>query len=270
MKYKIDYIYITNDIKLARIANESCVDYVMVDLEIIGKLERQGHLNTLISRHDISDVSNVKKQLSSSKLLVRINPINLGSKDEIDSVITSGADAIMLPMFTSIREVQEFISLVDNRVETFLLFETPQALVKSDQILSMKGIDKAHLGLNDLHLAMGCDFMFELLSGGIVEAFANNCHKNNIKFGFGGIARLGQGAIDSKLILSEHVRLGSECVILSRDFHCQFLGDYAEYRSLFAQEMLNLANHVQYLSDCDRSYLLKNKEILNKRIYSVV
>ena len=55
----------------------------------------------------------------------------------------------------------EFI--VNKRVKTCLLLETSQALCRLDDILTLEGIDEIHIGLNDLHLSMGLDFMFELL-----------------------------------------------------------------------------------------------------------
>ena len=214
----MDTILITKDVKVAKYAEESGVGRIMVDLEILGKKERQGHLNTVISEHSIEDVINIRKVLKKSKLLVRINPINDNSKEEIDSVIEAGAEILMLPMFKTQREVKSFIKLVDKRAIVCLLLETPEALVRIDDILASKGIDEIHIGLNDLHLAMRLNFMFELLSGGIIEYLANKIKQTGIKFGFGGIARLGSGTLDSGLILSEHCRLGSEMVILSRDF----------------------------------------------------
>lgn len=40
-------IYITNDPKTAQIAEEAGVDRIMVDLETIGKDQRQGGMNTV-------------------------------------------------------------------------------------------------------------------------------------------------------------------------------------------------------------------------------
>jgi len=214
----MDKILITNDMQLAKYAQDSGVERIMVDLEVLGKKERQGHLNTVFSKHTLEDVENVRKVLDKSKLLVRINPINQYSKAEIDKVIELGADIIMLPMFKTVDEVQKFISLVDGRVTTNLLLETSQALVRIDDILQIEGIDEIHIGLNDLHLSMGLDFMFELLTGGIVEYLSNKIVAKNIKFGFGGVARLGSGTLDASTILSEHYRLKSTMVILSRDF----------------------------------------------------
>ncbi|MDE0564737.1 hypothetical protein [Exiguobacterium sp. B2(2022)] len=39
-----------------------------------------------------------------------------------------------------------------------------------------------------------------------------------IPYGFGGIARIGEGRVPAERIIPEHVRLGSSCVILSRSF----------------------------------------------------
>jgi len=42
-------MYITNDAEIAKIAENAGVDWIFVDLEINGKEERQGHLDTVIS-----------------------------------------------------------------------------------------------------------------------------------------------------------------------------------------------------------------------------
>src|SRR5690554_1514902 len=93
-------MYITNDEKVAKIAEDSGVDWIFIDLEINGKEERQGHLDTVISKHHFDDVKKIKKVLTKSDLLVRVNPIYEDSKQEIDKVINDGADIVMLPFFT--------------------------------------------------------------------------------------------------------------------------------------------------------------------------
>ncbi len=214
----MELIFITNDADLAISAQSAGVDRVMVDLEILGKQDRQGHLNTVISNHSLEDVGRIRSVLNISKLLVRVNPINKQSKPEIDSVIEQGANIIMLPMFKSALEVETFVQLVNGRVTTCLLLETQEAVSEIDNILSIKGIDEIHIGLNDLHLSMGLSFMFELLANGVVDKLNKKIIKAKVKFGFGGVARLGGGNLDASLILSEHIRLGSSMVILSRDF----------------------------------------------------
>ena len=215
----MDLIYITNDIDLAIEVQDAGVDRVMVDLEILGKQDRQGHLNTVISNHSMEDVRRIRSVLNTSRLLVRVNPINKHSKTEIDRVIGLGADIIMLPMFKSTLEVETFIRLVDGKATTCLLLETKEAVTEIDNILLVPGIDEIHIGINDLHLSMKLEFMFELLSNGVVEALSKKIvGAQGVKFGFGGVANLGDGILEASLILSEHIRLSSTMVILSRAF----------------------------------------------------
>lgn len=215
----MELMLITNNPEIAIEAQVAGVNRLFVDLEMNGKLERQGHLDTVISSHTMEDVSLIREVLDTSKLLVRINPIYAGSSQEIEEVISRGADILMLPMFKTAEEVSTFVRLVDGRAKTCLLLETSQALVRIDEILKTGGIDEIHIGLNDLHLSMGLDFMFELLSGGIVEYVCEKIKSKGIRYGFGGIARIGQGTLPADMILAEHYRLGSEMVILSRAFH---------------------------------------------------
>ncbi|ABR54315.1 HpcH/HpaI aldolase [Methanococcus vannielii SB] len=267
----METILITKDPKFAKYAEESGIDIIMVDLEILGKKERQGHLNTLISEHSIEDVTEVKKILKKSKLLVRINPLNDNSKTEIDNVINVGADIVMLPMFKTAKEVEEFVSYVNNRALVNLLLETPQALVRIDEILDIEGIDEIHVGLNDLHLGMGLNFMFELLSGGIVEYLSKKIVTKGITFGFGGVGRLKEDLpLDPKLILSEHYRLNSTRVILSRDFHgnAKTFDDIRDKIDL-KLEVEKLNKYMDYLSTLTKEDLLNNQTTLKNNVNEI-
>ena len=44
-------MYITNDPTVARIAADAGVDRLFVDMEVLGKAERQGGMNTVQSHH---------------------------------------------------------------------------------------------------------------------------------------------------------------------------------------------------------------------------
>ena len=257
----MEFIYITNDPELAQYAQDSGVDRIMIDLEYLGKRERQGHLDTVISVHSLQDINRVRNVLHNSKLQVRVNPIHSGSEREINEVISRGADIIMLPMFKTCREVERFISIINGRAAASLLLETSQALVRVDDILRIDGIDEVYIGLNDLHLSMGLDFMFELLSGGIVEYVTTKIKKKGIRFGFGGISRLGGGVLDSRLVLSEHVRLGSQVVILSRDFHGR-ANSLDELKKLIdlEDEIKKIRSYISYLSGLSEKELLCNSE----------
>jgi len=261
----MELILITNNPKQATKAEDCGIDRVMVDLEIIGKEKRQKYLDTVISKHSLSDITKIRKNIKKTKLLVRVNPLNINSEREIDEVINRGADIIMLPMFTTAKEVKTFISIINTRVIVNLLLETPQALVRVDNILKIKGIDEIHIGLNDLHLGMGLKFMFEILSGGIVEYLSKKIVANDIKFGFGGVGRLKEGLpLDPKLILSEHFRLKSTMVILSRDFHRNSMtGNQLIDEIDLKMEVENLRNYWESLSLLSEIELENNKLLLN-------
>ena len=99
-----------------------------------------------------------------------------------------------------------------------LLVETPEAVEIIDDILKINGIDEIMIGLNDLSLAYKKKFMFELLSDGTVEDLCYKFKKAGIPYGFGGIAAIGKGELPAERIITEHYRLGSTRVILSRSF----------------------------------------------------
>lgn len=267
----MEYILITNDCELAEYAQECGVHRIMIDLEILGKKTRQGHLNTLISGHSIDDVQKIRKVLKKSRLQVRVNPINENSKSEIDNVIDYGADILLLPMYTSHLEVKKFIEYVNGRATVKLLLETPQALVRIDDVLELKGVDEIYVGLNDLHLGLGLNFIFEILSGGIIEYLSNKLANTKIKFGFGGIARLGQGLVDSSMILAEHYRLNSQMVILSRDFHSHSknLSEFTKVMNL-KEEIKKIDEFTADLVNKDELYFMNNKKILKEKIDSIV
>ncbi|MEE1153710.1 MAG: aldolase/citrate lyase family protein [Acutalibacteraceae bacterium] len=170
-------MYITNNPEVASLLDTQGVDRIFLDLEIIGKDQRQGHLDTVISRHSIDDVAKLRKVIKNGKLLVRCNPIHNDTKQEIDRIISDGADIIMLPYFKTVEEVNTFIDCVNGRATTCLLFETPEAVELADEILSIKGIDEVHIGLNDLHLGYGLSFMFQLLTNGVVEGLCQTLKK---------------------------------------------------------------------------------------------
>ncbi len=215
----MDTIFITNDSSRAQVAERAGVDRVMIDLEIIGKIERQGSLDTLISRHALSDVDRLRSVLKRAVLMVRVNPMHNDSCNEIRACTAAGADLLMLPMINHPAEVRQFVEIVGGRTKICLLLETGAALARLHDIVSVPGIDEVHIGLNDLHLALKLDFMFEVVSGGLIDYMAQTIRERGLKFGIGGIARLGRGLLSPELILSEHVRLGSSQVILSRDFN---------------------------------------------------
>ncbi len=257
-------ILITNQVEIASYAQSSGVDIIMVDLEILGKRERQNNLDTFITDHKLSDLQVIRECLTESKMLVRINPINKNSKKEIDSVIEHKPDYIMLPMFSLPSEVDYFLKCVNGRSKTILLFETVGSICNVEDILSINGLDLAYVGLNDLSLELKLDFLFELLSGGVVEYLSKKFKEHKINFGFGGISRIDSGTLDPKLILSEHVRIGSQYVILSRSFH-------NNSKNLFElKDKIDLKSEIKKIKDLYRLYSDSSSSSLEKNKFQLV
>ncbi len=250
----MNYMLITNDPSLAAHADECGVNRIFVDLEIIGKQERQGHLDTLISSHQVDDIPRVKHTLNHADLLVRVNPLHVNSQHEVNQVIELGADLLMLPMFQNAEELNTFMKIVDGRTPVVPLFETSSAIADFDEIITRGDIHEVYIGLNDLHLDMGLQFMFEPLANGLIDTLAAKIHNTAVKFGFGGIARVGEGILPGEMVLGEHLRLGSSQVILSRTFHRK-----SEGVKEFAAN-LDLQAELDKLSRVEKKLLLRTKK----------
>lgn len=253
-------MYITNNPQIAMIAEQNGVDRIWIDLETLGKEERQKGINSVKSNHLISDISSISKLLTTSEMLVRVNPWNESSSLEIDQVIQAGAELIMLPMWRSVAEVRSFIGAVEGRAKTVLLLETKEAIECLDEVLLLSGVDEIHIGLNDLHIAFGMTFMFELLVDGTVEKLCRKIQKIGIPYGFGGIAKIGDGLLPAEKVILEHYRLGSTRAILSRSF-CDnaLIKDIEEIRRVFELNMKKLRAFEESATIQDEEAFLKNK-----------
>lgn len=214
-------MYITNSPDVAKIAEAAGVDRIFVDMEYIGKANRQGGMDTVQSHHTVQDIENIKRAVNKADVMVRVNPIHeateeyCSSKDEIDAAIKAGADIIMLPYFKTDDEVKTFVELVDGRAKTLPLVETPEAVEVIDEILTIDGIDEIYVGLNDLSLGYGKKFMFELLSDGTVEKLCLKFKLAGIPYGFGGIP-----AVCAPIIIPLGAAAGSNLLIVIAAIVC--------------------------------------------------
>ncbi len=265
---KIKYMYLTCDPDAARRAEAAGVDRIFLDLEILGKEERQGHLDTVVSHSSLEDVSRLRAAVTKAELLVRCNPVHPGLKCEIDRIILDGADVIMLPYFKTAEDVRSFLSMVDGRVKTVLLFETAEAVENIDEILSLDGIDEVYIGLNDLHLSYNMKFMFELLADGTVERMCKKFSDRGIPYGFGGVAKIGEGMLLSDDVVAEHKRLGSTCAILSRTFRNEV--DASRPIDDFAKEIDLLRNREFEVSLWDDARFEENRQRVISTVAAIV
>lgn len=264
-------MYITNDEKTAQIAQESGVDWIFIDLELRGKYERQGHKDTVISRHTLDDIAKIRKVINKSQLLVRVNPMYENSEYEINRSIEDRADIIMLPYFWNTEEVKEFLDIVNGRVKTCILVETTGAVDELGNILALPGIDYVHIGLNDLSICKGNKFMFELLSNGTVEQICSTLKEHNMTYGFGGIASLGKGMLPSEYIIAEHYRLGSTMAILSRSFcNAREIDSEEELRHIFNGGVAKIRAFETSLQSEDEAYFETNREKLKNIVENII
>lgn len=260
-------MYITNNPEVALIAQKYNVDRIWIDLETLGKEERQGHINSVKSNHTINDIKKIAPLLDKSELLVRVNPINDTSKEEINKTIEAGANIIMLPMWKSLQEVQTFLNYVNGRVKTILLLETKEGVECLNSILEYGGFDEIHIGLNDLHLSYNLKFMFELLSNGLVEEICKKIQKYNIPYGFGGIAKLGEGMLPAEKIIMEHYRLGSTRVILSRTFcNTKEIQDPKDVDSIFEKNLKRLYDFEDEITHLKKKDFIKNEKSVKENV----
>ena len=268
-------MYITNKPEIAQIAESSGVDRIFVDMEYIGKAERQGGLDSVQNHHTVEDVRTIKQAVESAEVLVRVNPIHeatdeyTSSKQEIDDVIQAGADIIMLPYITGVEQVKKFLSIVGGRVKTMLLIETPQSAEALDEILELDGIDEIYIGLNDLSLGYHKKVMVELRADGTVENLCLKCKLKGIPYGFGGVASLGKGMLPSEYIIREHYRLGSTCAILSRSF-CNV--DKVKHIGIISSTFIDGVKEIRELeAECESkmSYFRENERVVAERVHAI-
>ena len=262
----LDVFYITNNLDVALLAEKAGVDRIWIDLETLGKEERQKGINSVKSHHSIEDIRIIAPRLTKSKMMVRVNPWNSSSQDEINRVIDAGAEIVMLPMWKTTQEVKRFIQAVNKRAKLSLLLETVEAENCLDDVLKLNGIDEIHIGLNDLHLSYHLDFMFELLTNGTVERIINKIKVAGIPYGFGGISHLGDGMIPAEMIIMEHYRLGSTRAILSRGF-CDQTKPLEEVDKTFSKNMKELR---EFESNIDSDYFESNRLLLEEKVKIVV
>lgn len=268
----IEWMLITADPEIARHAQDCGVHRIFVDMEVNGKQERQGHLDTHKAAHTLQDARRIREVLDVAELMVRVNPLFDGTPGEVNGAADAGADRLMLPMFTNRDEVQTFRGLVPDDIAITFLAETPAALVRTrDWAGGLGEREEIHFGLNDLSLGMGLDFLFEPVAADLLADAARFLQSAGIPFGFGGVARInGLDALPAETVLGEHVRLGSTRAILSRAFHgaAESLGELTSTVDL-AGELAKLREAEAYWRGAGPESLAANHELLVERTFEI-
>ncbi|CCX46285.1 hpcH/HpaI aldolase/citrate lyase family protein [Firmicutes bacterium CAG:103] len=230
-------MYITNDPAVARIAVDAGVDRIFIDMEVLGKAERQGGMDTVQSHHVPADIAAVRSAIGDrAEIMARVNPLNPDSQAEIHAAVANGADVIMLPMWRTAEDLRQLVQMVGGRAKVMPLLETDAAAEHLADALRVPGVDQMHIGLNDLHLCYHRKFLFQLLTDGTVDKLCTQLRAVGLPFGFGGVGRPGSGALPAEYIIGEHYRLGSQYVILSRSFcNTSKVTDLDDIRRIFTE-----------------------------------
>jgi hypothetical protein len=210
----------TDDPALAARADAAGVDRVGVDLERLGKAERQSGLGTWISAHAEHDLAALTPVLAHAAPFARVHPVNPDSAREVDAVIGLGARVLMLPMVATADDASRFVALVGGRAEVVLLVERREALEALPRLAAIEGVDEVHVGLNDLALSIGYASRWQVLSGNRLCDAGAIVRAAGKRFGFGGIGRAGDDTlpIPSDLVYAEYARTGATAALLARAF----------------------------------------------------
>ena len=151
------------------------------------------------------------------------------------------------------------------------MVETAEAAANIEEICKVQGVDEIHIGLNDLHLAYKQKFMFQLLSDGTVERLCEVINSYGIKYGFGGIARVGYGTLPAEYIMAEHYRLGSTAAILSRGFcDANIVADPKEIEGIFIEGVKNIRKKEEEISGYTELQFLENKKRVERKIEEIL
>jgi 2-keto-3-deoxy-L-rhamnonate aldolase RhmA len=187
-----------NPIKLTLLSREPCwieaaeasgVERIGIDIELIGKKERQPEsLKSRISHHQISDLRIITKYAKKAAPFVRLNPLHDCSRDEINMALDLGARCLMLPFFRRTSDAEQFVDLIAGRAEATLLVETGAAMMRLHELTRIPGISEIMVGMNDLHWDLQLMNPFEVAVSDMLTCVSEQVRSAGLGFGLGGLA----------------------------------------------------------------------------------
>jgi HpcH/HpaI aldolase/citrate lyase family protein len=210
----------TADPVLAREADDAGVDRIGVDLERLGKEQRQHGLGTWLSPHRERDLRTVGAALERASLFARLNPLHDGTPREVEVALEAGTRVLMLPMVLQPAEAERFVDCVRGRAETVLLVEHIEGIRRLERIAAVPGVDEIHIGLNDLALSLGMPNRWLVLEGNVLVDAGRAVRAAGLRFGVGGIGRVDDTSlpVPSDLVYAQYARTGATAALISRSF----------------------------------------------------
>ena len=112
------------------------MDRIGLDLERIGKRERQPGTQLWLSDHEESRLPAIAAALRRANLFVRCNPPHAASNVEIERLLVAGAEVIMLPAFVCADDVRRALDAIAGRARLVPLVALPQAIGELEKLVA--------------------------------------------------------------------------------------------------------------------------------------
>jgi len=215
MNDPFELLLFTTDPQLIRDAVAAGIDGFIVDWERQGKERRQFDNDTEINRDTVEDLRVVRACCKDALVICRINGNGFTRNEEIEQALAAGADELLLPMVTTVEEVELVLDVISNRARLGILVETCEAVRLAKQLARLP-LSRVYVGLNDLSIQRGDPNIFTAVSDGTVE---RALEPFEVPIGFGGLTlpELGD-PIECRLLMGEMRRLGCGFSFLRRSF----------------------------------------------------
>jgi hypothetical protein len=193
---------------------------IIVDWERNGKVQRQAGADTQIGTDTLEDLERVR-EATDARVLCRINGFGTETAREIDDAVSAGADEILLPMVTSVDQIERTLELARDRCGVGVLLETNEAIGSAESI-SRLPITRAYVGLNDLAIARRASSIFTPLVDGTIADVRPHF---SMPFGFGGLTLPDRGEpVPCRLLMSMMASNGANFSFLRRSYHRDMSG----------------------------------------------
>lgn len=190
------------------------LDGIIVDWENRNKEARQQWADTQINHHTLQDLQRVR-DCTNGLVICRINQLGQTTDNEIEQVISAGADEILLPMVRTVAEVEYVLDRIDGRCELGILIETIAAVAIAEE-LGRLPLKRIYVGLNDLGIERGTPNIFTTVADGTLDHIQQHV---KTRFGFGGLTLPNLGhPIPCRLLIGAMARLNSNFSFLRRSF----------------------------------------------------
>lgn len=244
------------------------IDYIGVDIERIGKADRQAKIKEArINDHGLEHLPSLRAAGSDIMLFARLNPLRTGSAEEIEHALALGAQVLMLPQFKCGAEVAEFCSLVAGRARVVPLLEDVAALDDLDAVLAACRDGEIMVGLNDLARSLGLAHPLCLANSQILEEFGSAARAHGVLWGFGGITSPEPRPdlpIQPDDLLSRYADLGAQAAWISRTM----IGSCTPAE--FPERVNRIRTRLEYWRTAGRPALAAAKSRLDLQIKALV